>query len=314
MAVVHGIALLSNRRNRDVFRLWLMAVVVGLLLASPVIFWALREHNQIGFLARRHRVDVLIIIAEQWFGSLWLAVPCWALVIFGCVVSIRRWRSRNAAPGEGLREPMVLVLAWFAVPTVLILIGNYVVQPMYTDRYLSFSAPAAAILVGVGVAALPFAWLRWTAVIAIVALAAPVYLSQRTEFGKPGGSDWAQASAVIGRLAHPGDGIVFDETVKPSWRPRLAMHLYPDDYQGLDDIALTLPFQESSGLRDHVAPLSRLLPRLNGVSTVWAIDTTLSNDTSPTSNLPVLERNGFTIIRTVKLHRTIIYELTRSLP
>lgn len=319
LAVVHGVLVMSTSRVRTVFRHWSASVVLGLFLASPLIAFAIGERHQIAFLAHRHRVGFGLVAFGQWFGDLWLGLLCWALILVACAAAVRSWWTTRSLPGSpaapgwrGYPSGMVLLVSWLLIPTTMLLIGNAMLLPLYTNRYLSFCAPAAAILVALGIAALPRDWARVTAVVAFVALAAPVYVAQRTEFGKPGGSDWAKVSEVIGQNAKPGDGIVFDQGVKPSWRPRLAMHLYPDDYKGLDDVALLTPFDQTSGLWDAVAPLTEAGERLAAVSTVWALETTHSEESAENSDLHVLERDGFSIARKIRINRTIIYELTRS--
>ncbi|GAA3744912.1 hypothetical protein GCM10022239_20610 [Leifsonia bigeumensis] len=307
LVVVHGILILSSGRSRRLLRRWSTTALLGLLAAAPVIAFGIAQRHQIAFLAHRHRVTVLQVVFDQWFGDLWLGLLCWAFVVLAVVLGLRP--GRRSQPNG-----MVLLVAWLLVPTSLLLLGNAVVAPMYTNRYLSFCTPAAAILVAAGVAALPRNWMRIVSIGVLVTLALPVYLSQRTEFGMPGGSDWAKASELIGQDAKPGDGILFDQHVKPSWRPRLAMHLYPEDYLGLNDLALLTPYDETTGLWDRVIPQARIGTRLGSVSTVWALETTRSKEDAANSDIHVLERNGFSVIHKVRIHRTIVYELTRSTP
>ena len=87
-------------------------------------------------------------------------------------------------------------------------------------------------------------------------LAVPVYLDQRTPYWKNGGTDWQTVAEVVSELARPGDGIVFDESVRPSRRPRLAMHTYPHGFDGLVDLGLVRPVR-----RDRRAVGCRDAPR-----------------------------------------------------
>lgn len=321
LAIVHGILVLTTYRARTVLRRWSAATALGIVLAGPLIAFAIGERHQIEFLAHRHRVSFGLVVFGQWFGGAWLGILCWALILVACAAAARSWWTTRNLPKSpavsgwrGYPSGMVLLLCWLVAPTTILLVGNAGLQPMYTNRYLSFCAPAAAILVALGIAALPRNWARITALLAFVALVVPGYIAQRTEFGKPGGSDWAKVSEVIGQNAKPGDAIVFDQSVKASWRPRLAMHLYPDDYKGLDDVALLTPFDQTSGLWDAVAPLATVQERLATVSKVWALETTLSHESAANSDLHVLERDGFGVAQRIRINRTIIYEFTRSTP
>lgn len=306
IVLAHGTYLLVVRSQAQQWgrqwRRWLVATGIGVVLASPVIAFGIGERHQIAFLAHRTRVTFDLVVVGQWFGNVWLAALCWGLIVLGCVAMMAavRWHG------------MALMLAWFILPTAILLSANAMLLPVYTNRYLSFCAPAAAILVAVGIAAIPRSWMRVTALAVLVAIAIPGYIAERTEFGKPGGSDWAAVSAIIAQKAVPGDAIVFDDSVKASWRPRLAMHVYPDDYLAVDDIALRTPYESTAGLWDAVYPLQDVTDRLVGVSRVWSLETTKSDSKSPNSDLHVLERNGFTVEHAYRVHRTIIYELVRS--
>nr|WP_232842201.1 glycosyltransferase family 39 protein [Terrimesophilobacter mesophilus] len=306
IVVVHGVHLLVVDRQVQqwsrVWKRWLAATAAGLLLAAPVLALGIGERHQIAFLAHRTRVSFGLVVAGQWFGNVWLAALCWGLIALGCVAMMAAVRWHGVA----------LMLAWCILPTAMLLSANAMLLPLYSNRYLSFCAPAAAILVAVGVAAIPRHWMRITALAALIALAIPGYVAERTVFGKPGHSDWAAVSAIIAQKAKPGDAIVFDNSVKPSWRPRLAMHVYPDDYRAVDDIALRTPYELRKGLWDAVYPLQDIAGRFAGVSRVWSLETTRTDMDSVDSDLHVLERDGFTVEHVYPVHRTIIYELVRS--
>jgi len=197
------------------------------------------------------------------------------------------------------------------LPTLLLELGNVFVAPMYTTRYLSFCTPAVAIAIAMGITVLARNWMRVAAVALLFGLAAPVYLAQRGPYAKNGGSDWRQASAVLGEHARSSDAIVFDTATKPSQRPRLAMHLYPNDYVGLDDVALATPYSDIPSLWDAVTPLDRAADRLGGIDTVWAMEMKPKGTSVPADVLE-LRQLGFQVQREYPVHRTVIYELSRS--
>ncbi len=322
LALVHGLYLfglylLGDRADSRLRRRWISAAAGGVALALPVVVFAIAERHQIAFLAHRSRITPQLILAGQWFGSVWFAAACWGFIALACAAAIvvhrRRPLLRSAIrPEDASPRSVALLLVWCLVPTTLLVAESILFVPLYTNRYLSFCAPAAAILVAVGVAVLPRFWMQLAAMAGLVALALPGYLAERSEFGKPGGSDWAAVSAIIGAQAKPGDAIVFDNSVKASWRPRVAMHVYPADYTAVDDIALRTPYERTSGLWDEVYPLQDVTARLVGISTVWSLETTLSDSDDANSDLHVLERAGFTVRQVFTVHRTIIYELVRT--
>lgn len=323
IVLVHGVYLAAVRSDRMQWKRWWKASALGVILASPVIVFGIVQRHQIAFLAHRSRVTVEQILVGQWFGNVWLAVFCWGFIALGCVaaavlVARRQGRQRTARVAKYFREQDVrprgvaLLLAWCILPTTVLIVVNAMLLPSYTNRYLTFCAPAAAILVAVGIAVLPRFWTHVAAIVAFVALAVPGYVAERSEFGKPGGSDWAAVSAIIGHKAMPGDAIIFDSSVRASWRPRLAMHVYPEDYTAVNDIALRTPYERTPWLWDDVYPIQDITGRFVGLSTVWSLETMNSDSSSPDSDLHVLGRSGFSVTHVYRVHRTIIYELVRS--
>ncbi len=114
------------------------------------------------------------------------------------------------------------------------------VHPIYTPRYLAFTAPALALVLGTCVAAV--ASRRW-AVAALLGLftiaAAPNYvLAQRSPYAKYG-MDYSQVADLISANAAPGDCLLVNDTVTfmpAPMRPLLAAR--PDAYRKLIDLTL----------------------------------------------------------------------------
>lgn len=309
LGIVHAIVLLSTTRSRIVIRRWFSVAGLGIVLALPVVVFALGEHGQISFLGKRPKFSPQLVFVSQWFGSVWIAALCWLLIVTAVVFAIRTWRrtAPHVAP-----QGMILMLSWLVIPTLLLELGNIFIAPMYTTRYLSFCTPAVAILVAAGIAVFSRNWMRVGIVAIIIGISAHGYLAQRGPYAKNGGSDWRQASAVLGQHAHAGDAIVFDAATKPSQRPRLAMHLYPDDYAGLDDVELVTPYAQTKSLWDTVAPLDRVAGSLASTNTVWAMEMKPSGISQPADVLE-LESLGYQVQHEYPVHRTVVYELSRSI-
>jgi mannosyltransferase len=132
----------------------------------------------------------------------------------------------------------------------------------------------------------------------VVALAAPTFIDQRMPHARHGGTDWQALSAVVEEVAEPGDGILFDEDVRPSRRPRLAKHTYPEGFQGLVDLTLVCPFHETDGLWDETAPLSTVAHRLDGIDRVIVVSRSRSG---VDADVDVLRREGFDVVERVAL-------------
>ncbi|MET0974279.1 MAG: glycosyltransferase family 39 protein [Leifsonia sp.] len=302
-------------------RLVVAASSVAVIVALPILVIADRQKEQIAFLARRDYATAYSVLVDQWFGWVPLAVLCWLLV--GCALAatfLCRRRPASAAASTR-RDGVVLALAWLVLPTALLLLLNGFVTPLYNVRYLSFVTPAVAILIAIGLAAVPellgrvssrplrAATLAAELLVIVAVVAAPAYLMQRTPFAKDGGSDWREVATAVRAEARPGDPIVFDQATKPSQRPRLAMRLYPQDFAAVRDVALATPFARRAGLWDAVHPVSALGHELAGVQRVLAVEL---RTTAQPADIRSLRRDGFQVTDVDHLHRTDLYTLTRE--
>ena len=122
------------------------------------------------------------------------------------------------------------------VPTATLLLYSAVRHPVYYPRYLSFTAPAMALLLGVCVVAVGRSRVGITAILAALSVAAvPNYLAQRGPYAKEH-MDYSQVADVIERYAAPGDCLVLDNST--TWKPgpiRPLPAARPAAYQKLHD-------------------------------------------------------------------------------
>jgi mannosyltransferase len=303
LVVAHGAYVILDRQSRQLRGRWAISTAAALLVAAPLVIVAVAERHQISFLSL-HPLTPSSVLVQPWFGNVVVAVVAWSLVVLAVVAALRRRTRRQS-------RLTLLALLWLLVPGTVLVGTSLAFLPIYSVRYLSFSTPAAALLIGLGVDALGRRYLRWIAVALLVASAAPTWVYQRGEFAKDDGSDWRQVASFIGASAAPGDGVYFDSSTKPSQRPRLGMHLYPADYTGLVDVALKTPFDKGTWLWDSVIPLSADFARLSSVHTLWVVDMTGSPAQLAGEQGRILVNDGFTLANTNQLHRTTVYEYTR---
>ncbi|MEO6504592.1 MAG: glycosyltransferase family 39 protein [Terrimesophilobacter sp.] len=330
LIVVHLAVLLRGRITEEVRRAllwrWATATAAALLAAAPLFAIALRQREQIAYLTTAPQVTFVTIALGLWFGNdWWFAAAAWLLLIVGgvdAVVRMFRGRRRVIAAAPALSVGLVAG-AWLIVPSALLIVSHYVLED-FTARYLSFCAPAAAILMAVALDRLVSRYAaarRWASaqaarvfmagVLVLLALAAPVYLSQRQPHSK-NDSDWAQISATLARQAAPGDAVVFDETVRPSLRPRLAMHTYPAGFAGLKDVALDVPFQRNRTWYDKAYGVGRALElgRFDGIDRVWLVEYS-DGITVDGNGLAALHTAGYSVMQRIDGHRSVIIELIR---
>ncbi|TFD18608.1 glycosyltransferase family 39 protein [Cryobacterium sp. TMT4-10] len=305
LLVVHGAFLLSSRAGRDHLKEWAPAAGVAVVMALPIVLLGYAQREQIAFLAHRGYATAQSVVVAQWFGNPFLAAAGWLLLGVAAVAAIGAWRRSPGNP-----PPVLLALLWVVLPT-LALLGLNAATPAYNLRYVSFCVPAVALSLAAGIDAVRPRSARIALLLLLLVLAAPTDVLQRGPYAKDAGSDLAQASAILGRQARPGDAVVFDETTAPRQRPRLALHLYPDDFRGLRDVTLKTPYQARGRLWDTTYPVADVTARLAPADRVWLVEITGSPDNVRGSALGALESEGFEVVSTRMAHRTIVYELDR---
>jgi mannosyltransferase len=304
--LVHAAFLLLDRDHRSAWRPWSSATVAAAILCSPLFVAAVLQRAQVAFLANNHELDPYIVLLAPWFGGVAFSVLAWPLMLFaGFVLATRR---HERGPGWRLG---LLAAAWAAIPPVALLAVSLALIPLYNIRYLTFCAPAAVLLIAVGVDALPRPWARVAAIAALVALAAPSWVAERGEFTKDGGSDWRQVSAFVASRSSAGDAIFFDDSTPDHRRPRLASHLYSADYAGLVDVALQTPFTDRSGLWDSTYRLDAIPDGLTTVSRLIVVNLTGSPADTDGAQERILVADGFHLASATQLHRTTVYEYSR---
>jgi mannosyltransferase len=336
---VYAVALLAYSRDRRLVLRWLGWSALGVALASPVIYYAANQREQVAFLGHRHGITLPSFIVTQWFGSDALAAAAWvtilALVATSVIALVRRRRAVAATEHPVFSRPvialrligdhsqpnlLVLAFAWFVLPPLALFMATTFITPMYSVRYMAFVTPAVAVLLALAIDVL--ARRRWVAAIVVavlVALAIPTDIHQRGPYAKDGGSDWAQVAQVIGQNSKQGDAIAFDETTRPSRDPRLAMHLYPADFVNVVDVTLKRPFDDTSGLWDATQSITASAPRIAQTDgRLWLVEYHGPNGAGVVSTvgqnqrLSELRTLGYTVTRTFTLHRDAVYLLTKG--
>ena len=338
---VSGVASDTAARRAPVVH-WMLATVVAAVLVAPLCWLVLHER------AAPARPALGVGLMDQWFGSSWaLAVVTSAALVALVVAWAIAWKRGRpgTVPGAERARLNVLAVAWLVLPPAALLAVNAVV-PMGTGHPLSFVTPAIAILLaaavdaaagwtvgrvraprragsGAVVGTAPRGWLRPVAsllgVALVAAIAMPAYLAQRSPFAKDGGSDWAQVAAIVQRHATPGDDIVFDETTRPSRRPRLAMHVYPQQFADVVDVTLDVPYTNVAGLWDTTYGIRRVGSRIDdGDGRVWLVEYLgpdergVVDSTGMHERLAALRALGFTVADSYRLHRDVVYLVKRG--
>jgi len=328
LAVVQGAVLLASERGRALLRRWVQSLAVTAAGAAPIGLIAYAERHQVAFLAKRHYVTAQNVLVNQWFGMPGITVACWGLILLGLGVFVMGWRAGSTVAvldrRRSDREVLLVGAAWLVLPTALLVLGN-AISPMYNTRYLSYSAPAAALLIAFGamtvtriaVKAAADRRIRMSAVavlgvvvVALAALATPDYLRDRGPFAKDGGSDMRQTADYIATHAQPGDAVVFDQSPKPSRRPEMAYRLYPQQFAAVTVPELLTPYYRRDSIWDRMEPIASIRSELASAPSVWAVELPKGSDIP--GDIQDLTAHGYRIVSTQLINRLEVFQLQKE--
>lgn len=299
----HGVALLLDSRIRFSRRFWawLGAAVVGTLAGLPVLVEALSQSGQIGKTSPGPLGYLRQVLVNQWFlgetptiflsgsgggllegvgSDLWkYSSVLLALVSFALMAYVMWRRPRPEADRPEVSEGVLpgalsVAVTWLAVPSILLVGFSVAVSPMYNARYLTFAAPAVAILLGAALVRLS-GWKRWVAAVLLILLALPIYVSQRGPFAKSG-ADWKQISEFVVAHRGPDQAVYFAPRLPPTsavvrTTARTAAYAYPDAFRGLVDLTLEQTATDKGDLVGESRLLAASLDRLDGIRDVFVI-------------------------------------------
>jgi mannosyltransferase len=282
------------RKRTVLVRLAITSVLTGCILSSFVVM-AVSQSQQISWITPIGRRTIEDVAVQQYFERSPPFAILSALVVAGAIVL---WLSTSTQLMESDRQLLTLAIAWLVIPSAVIVTWSAFVHPVYTPRYLTFAAPAMALILGVCIATV--ACRPWVAA-ALVGLfaiaAAPNYTwAQRNPYAKYG-MDYSQVADLITAQAVTGDCLLINDTVSfmpAPMRPLLAAR--PDAYRNLIDLTL---WQRATD-RDDVFD-TNLIPEvvakpLSHCSVAWII--TQADKTRPAheqaSMLPPGQRFGET--------------------
>jgi mannosyltransferase len=225
-----------RRRQNVLVRFAITSVLVGCAV-TPFVVVAAGQAHQISWVAPIGRRTIEDVTVQQYFERSPPFAVLSALVVAAATVW---WLRTSAQLGESDRQLLTLAVAWLLIPTALIVIWSMLVHPIYTPRYLTFTAPATALILGVCIAAVAFRPWAAAALIGLFALAAaPNYvLAQRGPYAKYG-MDYSQVADLITAKAAPGDCLLVNDTVTFMPAPmRPLMAARPDAYRKVVDLTL----------------------------------------------------------------------------
>ena len=219
----------------------LVRFAVASLLAgcavAPFGVEAFGQVHQIVWIAPIGRRTIEDVTVQQYFER---SPPFMIVSTLVVATAVVLWLCTSAHLARGDRRLMTLAIGWIVIPTTVILIWSAVLNPIYTPRYLCFTAPAVALVLGVCIGALAVAPWMAAAILSVFTLAAgPNYfLVQRGPYAKYG-MDYSQVADLITEKAALGDCLLVNDTVTFMPAPmRPLMAARPDAYRKLVDLSL----------------------------------------------------------------------------
>jgi mannosyltransferase len=282
------------RRRTVLVQLAITSILVGCIL-SPFVMTAVGQAQQISWIAPIGRRTVEDVAVQQYFERSPLFAVLSTLVV---VMAIALWRNASAQLMESDRQLLTLAIAWLVIPSALIVIWSAWVHPIYTPRYLTFTAPAMALILGVCIGTVVSRPWVAAALISLLALAAaPNYIwAQRNPYAKYG-MDYSQVADLITAQAATGDCLLVNDTVTfmpAPMRPLIAAR--PDAYRKLIDLTIWQRATDRNDVFDTNLIPEVVAKPLSHCSVVWII--TQADKTRPAheqaSMLPPGQRFGET--------------------
>ena len=303
LAVAHAVTVLLVGRGRRI--LGIAAITAAGVAVSPLLLLAARQTGQVRWISAYGSPSLWTEgIVQQWFRSGTVAAV-WAVVLVGALLGAA---IRRRLPGRVL----ALSLPWAALPPVALVAVGLVHAPLYWPRYVTFTAPAVALLAGVLLAALPVP-LTAGALLVLAVVAVPQIRADREPRAKAH-SEMQLAAALVARERSAADGpagIVYGQYDGiAGMTTRVEEIAYPGSFAGLTDLTAAVPLQRSTELFGQDISTEAAVPRMARLRTVWIL---LDMNSSPKTHVPVasMRRLGFHQTGTFRTDGSMLLRFTR---
>jgi mannosyltransferase len=260
---------LVQRRPRVLRRFAMTSALAGCVL-TPFIVAAVSQTHQISWIGPIGHRTIEDVTIQQYFERDPPFALLSALVVATAIVL---WLRTSAQLANSGRQLLVLAIAWLLFPTALAVAWSMFVHPIYTPRYLAFTAPAMALVLGICIAAVVSRPWAAAALIGLFTVAAvPNYvLAQRNPYAKYG-MDYSQVADLIAAKAAPGDCLLVNDTVTfmpAPMRPLIAAR--PNAYRKLVDLTLWQRAVDRNDVFDTNLIPEVVAKPLNQCGVVWII-------------------------------------------
>lgn len=269
LVAVHAVVVAVLARSPKVLWRWAVVAAVAVGVVTPFLVFTQTQLFQVGWISPLSAYTVGEILQEQYFDhALPFAVLSGLMIVFGLL----SWRRTGDVAGPHPGRLVAVAVGWVLVPTAVLLVYSALQHPIYYPRYLSFTAPAIALLLGFCIVAVGRSHAGVTAVLLVFAAAAtPNYLAQRGPYAKEG-MDFSQVADVISRYAAPGDCLVLDNST--AWKPgpiRPLTAARPAAYEKLHDYGRGRSAVERNRLWDAHIAVWAWADKMPGCPALWTV-------------------------------------------
>lgn len=267
MVLVHAVAIAAMATQRAAVRRWLVTAAVAVSAVAPLLAYSRTQIAQVRWISPLGWHTVTEVLREQYFDH-----SVAFLVLAGVILSllaIRRFRPTDA----GVRSLVAISAAWIVLPTAVLLLYSMCWEPVYYPRYLTYTSPAMALILAIGITAAVKAREAVVVVLTALAVAAtPNYLlEQRGPYAKEG-MDFSQVADVLTAHAAPGDCLVLDNTT--NWAPgpiRPLTAARPEAYASLVDPGRGRRAAQRNRLWDAHLGIWGVADRLRPCTVLWTV-------------------------------------------
>jgi mannosyltransferase len=224
-------------KQRRALVAFVISALAALALSAPVLVYGFREQGQVGWITQKPVYQYL------WEAGVGVDYNrAWPMALLGVLLVMLAI----------FRRASILLVLWAILPSVLLIVVSMLIKPYFVDHYLTFTTPATAILIALGLNGLTWpsghvrksVTLRFAVGAALVALCIPSFVASREPSAK--GTEWSQIAQAIEQNSTIGDSVLLpDATTKTSRALDLMIVAYAPEFAGRHDLTLQAKPEET---------------------------------------------------------------------
>ncbi|WP_197502337.1 glycosyltransferase family 39 protein [Gordonia sp. 852002-10350_SCH5691597] len=269
----HLLIVLVRSRGRDRLQIrrttvaFVISAIVVCAVVAPFARIVISQRGQISWVEQMSPRTLGNYARFEFFDGATIFLIVGALVVaVGLAAAVLGAGGRWSIP--------VIGMLWVFVPAALVFVFSWLVDAVYTPRYLIFTAGGLALILAWAVRqiARDRVWVAALLVLVLAAAATPSYLADRSAYGRLGGTDFSEAADFIGANAHPGDCVAF--STAPTWSPvsqRVVLRAKPADFAGLRDVGPSIDAVRADSLWDGDKPVTAYRRFAEQCQVMWVI-------------------------------------------